>query len=217
MKSLVAIVPLVLVLALAACRPESPPESGAAASQAADNPVQDVPPATAPVVPADDAPPALPPGTTPDGDRALARFDGYGDMRFGMPVADFRQAWGGELKGEPSSEGAEGCYHLAPVWVGTPAELAFMMDGGKFVRVSTEASKLEAPGGGKVGMSKDEIAKLYPGRVEEQPHKYTDGRYLRIKDTASANVLIFETDAAGKVTEWRVGVPPQVDYVEGCA
>ncbi|HWI23748.1 MAG TPA: lectin, partial [Lysobacter sp.] len=30
-------------------------------------------------------------------------------------------------------------------------------------------------------------------------------------------VLVFETDAAGKVTAWRAGVPPQVDYVEGCS
>ena len=29
--------------------------------------------------------------------------------------------------------------------------------------------------------------------------------------------VIFETDAEGTVTEWRVGLPPQVDYVEGCA
>jgi len=29
--------------------------------------------------------------------------------------------------------------------------------------------------------------------------------------------LLFETDAAGKITRWRVGVPPQIDYVEGCS
>ncbi|TQC57293.1 lectin, partial [Pantoea dispersa] len=31
-----------------------------------------------------------------------------------------------------------------------------------------------------------------------------------------SGVLVFETDAAGKVVAWRVGLPPQVDYVEGC-
>jgi hypothetical protein len=30
-------------------------------------------------------------------------------------------------------------------------------------------------------------------------------------------VLVFETDAAGKVTEWRAGLPPQVGYIEGCS
>ena len=28
--------------------------------------------------------------------------------------------------------------------------------------------------------------------------------------------LVFETDTQGRVTHWRAGVPPQVDYVEGC-
>jgi hypothetical protein len=30
-------------------------------------------------------------------------------------------------------------------------------------------------------------------------------------------VLLFATDADGRVNEWRIGVPPQVDYVEGCS
>ena len=29
--------------------------------------------------------------------------------------------------------------------------------------------------------------------------------------------LVCETDEGGTVTEWRVGVPPYIDYVEGCA
>ena len=30
-------------------------------------------------------------------------------------------------------------------------------------------------------------------------------------------VLLFETNAEGNVASWRIGVPPQVDYVEGCS
>ena len=73
-------------------------------------------------------------------------------------------------------------------------------------------------------MDADVIEKLYPGRVEVQPHHYLyeeGGKYLRIKSRDGENgVLLFETDGKGngaKVTEWRVGVPPQVDYVEGCS
>jgi hypothetical protein len=33
----------------------------------------------------------------------------------------------------------------------------------------------------------------------------------------AAAKLVFETDAAGKATAWRVGLSPQVDYVEGCS
>ena len=59
------------------------------------------------------------------------------------------------------------------------------------------------------------------GKVEEQPHAYTNGQYLRIEDPAGGKgVLVFETDgkdAASKVLRWRIGVAPQVDYVEGCS
>ena len=66
-----------------------------------------------------------------------------------------------------------------------------------------------------------DIAKLYPGRFEARPHHYTDGEYLRIPDPAGGTgVLVFETDGRGddaKVVAWRVGLAPQVDYVEGCS
>ncbi len=41
-------------------------------------------------------------------------------------------------------------------------------------------------------------------------------KYLRVTRDGSEAVLLFETDAQGRVEEWRIGLPPQVDYVEGC-
>ena len=60
---------------------------------------------------------------------------------------------------------------------------------------------------------------LYDGRIEEQPHKYDpDGRVLRVTAPDGApGVLVLELDGSGRVDEWRVGLPPQVDYVEGCS
>ncbi len=195
-----------LTIALAACADRAPTDD-VATPPVADQPATDVPPATAPVPPL--------PDPVETGGASAARYIGYGDMRFGMSAKDTRKAWGGELNGAPGA--GDTCYHLSPKWASTPAEFALMIEDDKFVRYSSESVKHIAPGDGKVGMSADEIKALYPGRVVEQPHKYTDGKYLRIKDTESSNALIFETDAAGKVTEWRVGVPPQVDYVEGCS
>jgi hypothetical protein len=195
-----------LLLLLGACE-RAPSDSQVDAGDAAvppplDQPVEDVAPATAPVSP------------TPS--EGLARYDGYGDMRFGMSADEAKKAWGGELNGKPS-EGTT-CYHLNPISNPTPAYFAFMIEDGKFVRYDVSNDKEVAPGGGKRGMTSDEIKKLYP-EVTEQGHKYVEGgKYLRVKDDAGGNgVLVFETDAAGKVTEWRVGVPPQVDYVEGCS
>ncbi len=94
-----------------------------------------------------------------------------------------------------------------------------MIEKDRFARVDVDAVDIEAPGGGKVGMSVQDIDRLYAGRISRQPHKYVDGgQYLRIVDAGGGpGVLLFETDAKGVVSSWRIGVPPQVDYVEGCS
>lgn len=195
---------------------QTPPPGAAAPVD--DQPAQDVPPATAPVMPSpgDAAAPSTP---TPDGDRGLARFDGYGDIPFGTAASDMPARWGGELTTLGRDDNPD-CYFMTPKWVTVPAQFAFMIGEGRFARFGTEDAKLVAPGGGRIGMTRDEIGALYAG-MEAQPHQYTDGEYLRIKDPAGgAGVLLFETDGkagSAKVTEWRVGTPPYVDYVEGCA
>jgi hypothetical protein len=94
-----------------------------------------------------------------------------------------------------------------------------MIEGGRFARIDVRADDIVAPGGGRAGMNAEEIEALYPGRIEERPHKYVEGgKYLRIPDEMGGEgVLLFAADEQGRVTEWRVGVPPQVDYVEGCS
>ena len=175
-------------------------------------------PATVPV-PAASSPVALAtPVTpvTPVDPAGMARYDGYGDMRFGMHEATFDKAWGGELKGAP--EQGSSCFYKRPKWVKTPADFGFMFEGDRFVRYDVGSAKETAPGGGKVGMSEAQIRMLYGDRVAEQPHKYVDGaKYLRVTEFRVGGVLLFETDEHGKVTRWHVGVSPQVDYVEGCS
>jgi hypothetical protein len=192
-----------LVFALAACNPERPAdEAQQPATPPIDQPARDVPPATAPVpVPAPAA--------------GLARYDGYGDMRFGMTEAEAVAAWGGELNGDPG----DGCHYRNPAWENAPSYFAFMIDGGKFVRYDVGNDKEVAPGGGKRGMDADRIRELYSGRVEESPHKYVEGgKYLKVAaDDGGNGKLVFETDAAGKVSEWHAGIEPQVDYIEGCS
>lgn len=211
--------PLITVLALAACdrapAPEQTAPSATPAQGQLDQPAEDVPPATAP---ADVTKLATEPQQ--GSDLAMARMDGYGDMRFGMTVDEFKKAWGGELKGETSSE----CFYLTPKWVKVPSDFAFMFEGGKFVRYDVGNDKETAPGGGKRGMGAEEIVKLYAGRIEETPHKYVEGgKYLGIRadksgdDKGGKDKLVFVVDANGKVVDWHVGVLPQADYVEGCS
>jgi len=209
-----------IVTSLAACSADAPPPvSAAPAASAAVNPSPTTPAPDASLAEPGEAP-DMPRTSNPDGDDDQASFSGYGEVKFGIAAADMGKAWGGELKEMGKGENAS-CYFMTPAWVKNSAEFNFMIVDGKFVRFGTDSARFLAPGGGKVGMTKAEITALYAGRIEDQPHKYADGQYLRIRDGGGGNgVLIFETNARGdaaKVTEWRVGLAPPVDYVEGCS
>ena len=120
-----------------------------------------------------------------------------------------------ETLGDIPEEAPE-CFHLSPTAQPDYAYFAMMFGDSRFVRYSASNDAMVAPGGGRRGMSATEVDVLYPDAVVRQPHKYTDGEYLRIEGHGDT-VLVFETDEDGTVTEWRVGVPPYVDYVEGCS
>jgi len=144
-------------------------------------------------------------------------FKGYGGLTFGMTSKEMREAWKAPLGGTaPASPGD--CYILAPD-ASAPKSLALMVQGDKLVRYDVGNDSEVAPGGGKVGMGIDQIRTLYAGRIREQPAKYAPGAVdLRVSaDDDSGSALVFQTDASGKVTGWRVGQPPAVDYVEGCS
>lgn len=205
-----------LLVALGACAKAPAPASDAGADPAPvsaapaapiDQPAADMPPATAAAATAPQVAPSS----------GLERMDGYGDLRFGMSAAEAKQAWGGELSGTPAADG--GCYFLSPKWVKVPSELNFMVEGDRFVRYATTLEKGTAPGGGTVGMPTGVVKALYGARLTAMPHKYVEGgQNLIVADPAGgASKLIFETGKDGVVTAWRVGVPPQVDYVEGCS
>ena len=135
-------------------------------------------------------------------------------MRFGMTAAEMRGAWTGGLQGHPPK--GQICYVLATTAGPAPA---FMVEADKFVRYDVRSGTEAAPGGGRVGMTLDQVRGLYAGRLQESPHKYIRGGLLlrtRAND-AGGGVLLFETDAGGKVVSWRVGQAPQVDYTEGCS
>lgn len=168
-------------------------------------------------------PGSVPPATVPHAASALAPlaagFDGYGTVPFGAGPQALRAAWDGELDGHADPSDPDACHYLFPQprpehGYGT----AFMIEQGRLVRVDVDQPGAVAPGGGRIGMEAAQILALYPGQVEERPHKYVEGgSYLRVMPEDSATALVFEVAPDGLVQRWRVGLPPQVDYVEGCS
>ncbi|GGJ98365.1 lectin [Luteimonas terricola] len=196
-----------LTLALAACNVERTAETGADAASSA---IQAIEPVTEPAAAADAIPAS--------GD---ARMDGYGSIEFGMTAAEARADWNGNAL-EPAGDPGDGsaCHHLSPAGQATPAQLAFMFEGDLFVRYSAESAEITAPGGGRVGMDEATLQGLYGKRLESAPHKYVEGGKVLMSAEDGGKLpsrLFFELGADGRVTSWRVGLAPQIGYVEGCS
>ncbi|WP_245815675.1 hypothetical protein [Luteimonas chenhongjianii] len=206
-----------LSLALAACQRDASPDdaqaTGSPATPAAAG-------AATPQTPDARVPPANARGTNvPQVVDGTVTFGGFGPAMFGSDAEQVRMAWGNDL-GDATPSEPGGCYYLAPQPLGGRGyDIAFMIEGDRFVRTDIRNPGYTAPGGGKVGMTRDGIERLYAGRIEAAPHKYVDGaQTLRVTDPGGGeSALVFETDGGGQVTAWRIGLPPQVDYVEGCS
>ena len=83
--------------------------------------------------------------------------------------------------------------------------------------VDVSSTGIETVAGIGVGSTEEEVRKAYPW-TRVQLHKYTSGHYLIIDigGVDGTRRLIFETDGM-RVTRYRVGRIPEVDWVEGCA
>ncbi|HST44790.1 MAG TPA: lectin [Luteimonas sp.] len=200
---------LVLGLALAGCNREDAADAGDA------GPIPQEQAAAAAPSPAPAKPAAGVMAEIPDSGQS--RIDGYGPLEFGLTPDEARQAWEGGLAGQGPSQ-PDGCFILRPQGQAAPTDLAFMFENELLVRYQSSSDAIAAPGGGKVGMSEADLRAQYAGNMAEAPHKYVQGAKTLTVETGgdATNRVVFETDAAGKVASWRVGIPPQVDYVEGC-
>ena len=211
MKRIAACFSLAGVLLLGACAEPAPAPAEPSA------PAPAVAPAPAPVpAPAPDV--AAPVADAPRNDPAVVNFEGYGAAKFGVDEEQVRMSWGRPLEAGTPAEGAT-CYQLfMDPRPGDGDGIRFMFEEGRFVRYDVDVPLHVAPGDFTVGASAPDVLAAFAGRVEEQPHKYVEGgRYLVVApgDGGPAR-LVFEIDPAGFVTAWRIGVPPQVHYVEGC-
>jgi len=207
-----------MLLALAACGRESavpappaaPPAPGSHASGEAAGP-------TATTAGAQD-----PPGAPLAGyDREQVHFSGFGAARFGVDEAAVRRAWPGTLLPETLA-GSTLCYYIEQSPRPAGGGIAFMFEGGRFVRYDVFGvvpGLSAAPGGFTVGARAADILASFGSRVQSQPHKYIEGgRYLVLSpEFGEEGRVVFEIDETGRVLQWRVGLPPQVFYVEGCS
>ena len=139
---------------------------------------------------------------------------GLGPLRTGMTIAEATTALGGALV-VPVEYDTAGCDYAT--WRGGPRGVHVMIDQGRIARVEVDSGSVATAAGARIGDSEERIRSLYPGRVTVTPHKYEDGRYLTVNGVGdSSAAIVFET-SKGRVTRYRAGRRPAVDYVEGCS
>jgi len=156
-------------------------------------------------------------GNTSDTSVSPAGWNGFGLAKFGSSEEELRKTWGQPLQANTPAKGMS-CYYLYNDSTPHLRKVKFMLEEGRFVRYDVQDPELVAPGNITVGDSADAIMQVYAGNVHDQPHKYIPGAHTLIVSLpeAESSKLIFETDMNDKVMAWRVGVAPQVYYVEGC-
>jgi hypothetical protein len=144
--------------------------------------------------------------------------NGLGPVLVGMTVAAAEKAAG--RKFDTDKEGPDGmtCLYSKPIGL---SGVGFMVIQGKIARIDVWSNpKITTFRGAKIGDSEARIKQLYGNQIQVQQHEYRPkGHYLVFvpKDKADQNFrVVFETDGQ-KVTQFRSGRIPEVEYVEGCA
>ncbi|MGM3309106.1 hypothetical protein ACSQ6I_24535 [Anabaena sp. WFMT] len=153
-------------------------------------------------------------------------INGIGAVKVGMNLPEAAL----HAKLYVSYAGNDSCYYLQGE--GDLKDISFMVtkDDAKsrqqyvtsdvIARVDIDDPRVATVSGAKIGDTEARIKSLYPGQIKVTPHNYVQkGHYLTLipKDKADQNYrVVFETDGQ-RVTRYRSGKLPEVEYVEGCS
>jgi hypothetical protein len=136
---------------------------------------------------------------------------GIGNVTTGMTPSEANAVTGNALT--LPAKNSE-CDYIRPK--SAPKGVALMFEDGQLSRVDVTSGTVATVEGAKIGDSEARIKSLYPDAVVTA-HKYLPkGHYLTVTPAGAANYrIVFESDGA-KVTKYRSGKMPAVEYVEGC-
>jgi membrane-bound inhibitor of C-type lysozyme len=132
-----------------------------------------------------------------------------GPVRFGMTAAEADIAIGTPFA---AAEPGECVYRKSSA---LPMGLLLMEVDGRIVRADITTAGVATAEGVGVGSTAAQVHDAYGAAVTASPHKYTKGQYLTLAPDADHRV-VFETDGE-RVTRYRVGRLPEVEWVEGCS
>ena len=230
MNSALKILSIACMMSLVACNPaaeprsvegsnESPgtstaPVSNAETTTPAPAPAESADTATPPATPAEPAPKPEPEPAKPvPVDANTLTFNGMGKIRYGMTKDEFLAL---KLRTHGPSEmmdGPDSC-HFYPLAPSGGTEV--MIEKKRVTRIDVAKGTPNSLGV-KVGDSIESVLAKYPKAIV-RPHTYLPaGKEVVIWNDGRSAAFVLQTDSNAKVTHVRSGIPPNVEYVEGCA
>lgn len=144
-------------------------------------------------------------------DTWVVRYDGTGPVKVGMTLAQLSTALHQELA--PDEKDEHGCFYID---ARGHDRVAFMIIGGRVVRVDVGAQGTATAEGIQVGDSEAHARAVYGARIKVGPHTYIDnGHYLTVRSDDGRYGIRFETENS-KIVGFYAGTYEAIQYVEGC-
>jgi hypothetical protein len=143
-------------------------------------------------------------------------LSGLGPARIGMTESQLRHALPIPLE-KVVFDSETACFYLAPK---PDNGLSFLFLHRRLARIDVHANTWQTLSGVRIGDNETRVRQVYRAAVHQEPHHYTDGKYLSIRSTAPAyrnRELRFETDEKGVISTFRAGSVEATRLVEGCA
>jgi hypothetical protein len=139
---------------------------------------------------------------------------GIGQVAVGMSVDDLRR-----VAGEVTlpARGAAECTYVRPA--NAPPGVSVMLASGRVARIDVDSAGVASDAGVAVGDSASKVEAAYAGRVATLPHKYVSGgQYLTVKPISpgDSTLRIVVESEGGRITRFRSGRVPEVEFVERC-
>lgn len=135
---------------------------------------------------------------------------GVGPVHVGMTLNEAEAALGAPFR-RPRS--LADCAYVRPPQ--EPSGLSFMVVQGRIARIDVDSATVGTTAGAQVGDSEARVRELYGNRLIVSPHKYVEGHYLTVTPRDTVYRIVFETDGQ-RVTRYRAGRLPEVEWVERC-
>ena len=143
-----------------------------------------------------------------------ATLDGLGKVKIGATAMEIASVLGEPLP--PPKVAEVSCRYIRPASL---SGVGIMLVNDSVARIDIDSVGIQTSEGAGIGEAETRVVEIYRDRVTVTPHKYTGptGHYLTVSP-AGDNVrrIVFETDGQ-RVTKYRVGRLPAVEWVEGCS